>query len=77
MDTGCITCHNGAAIGGGMYQKLGVVKPFETADVGRAEVTQSEADKFFFKVPSLRNIDQTATVLPRWQGGDTGRCDPA
>jgi len=59
LDTGCATCHNGAALGGGMYQKLGLVKPFETADTGRAEVTKSDADKFFFKVPSLRNITET------------------
>lgn len=60
MDVGCTTCHNGVGIGGGMYQKLGLVKPFETADTGREEVTGSPADKFMFKVPSLRNITETA-----------------
>lgn len=59
MDVGCTTCHNGVGIGGGLYQKLGLVKPFETEDTGRAEVTGNEADKFMFKVPSLRNITET------------------
>lgn len=60
MDVGCTTCHNGVGIGGGLYQKLGLIKPFETEDTGRAEVTGSEVDKFMFKVPSLRNIVETA-----------------
>ncbi|MCC7490507.1 MAG: cytochrome-c peroxidase [Gammaproteobacteria bacterium] len=60
MDVGCTTCHNGVGIGGGMYQKLGLVKPFATSDLGREEVTKNEADKFMFKVPSLRNITETA-----------------
>jgi cytochrome c peroxidase len=29
-------------------------------DEGRFEVTQNEADKFMFKVPSLRNVTKTA-----------------
>jgi cytochrome c peroxidase len=30
------------------------------ADFGRFNVTRNEADKFFFKVPSLRNVAVTA-----------------
>lgn len=60
VETGCATCHMGAAVGGGMYQKLGLVKPYETKDEGRFAVTKNEADKFFFKVPSLRNVAKTA-----------------
>jgi len=64
MDVGCIQCHNGPAFGGGMFQKLGTVKPWEgLTDEGRAKVTKSEADKFVFKVPSLRNITQTGPYL--------------
>jgi cytochrome c peroxidase len=63
LDTGCVTCHNGPAVGGGMYQKLGVVKPYATEDLGRYEVTKNEADKYVFKVPSLRNITQTGPYL--------------
>lgn len=60
---GCTTCHTGVGIGGGMYQKLGIQKPYDTKDEGRFEVTNNEADKFIFKVPSLRNITKTAPYL--------------
>ena len=42
-----------------MYQKIGLVKPYPTKDEGRSKVTGNEAEKFFFKVPSLRNIAKT------------------
>jgi cytochrome c peroxidase len=60
VETGCATCHNGATIGGMMYQKLGLIKPYPTKDLGRAEVTKNEADRFIFKVPALRNVAKTA-----------------
>ncbi len=57
---GCITCHTGALLGGNMYQKMGLVKAYEdTVDTGRHMVTKNEADKFMFKVPTLRNIALT------------------
>jgi cytochrome c peroxidase len=62
--TGCVTCHNGAAIGGAMYQKLGLIKAWpELTDMGRFEATKQEGDKKFFKVPSLRNITETGPYL--------------
>jgi cytochrome c peroxidase len=60
VQSGCIACHNGSTIGGQMYQKLGLVKPYPTKDLGRFEHTKSESDRYFFKVPSLRNIEKTA-----------------
>jgi cytochrome c peroxidase len=60
MDTGCITCHNGATVGGNSFQKLGLVKAYPTEDVGREKVTGNAADRFVFKVPSLRNVARTA-----------------
>jgi cytochrome c peroxidase len=57
--TGCITCHNGATVGGRMFQKLGLVEPYPTQDVGREKVTGNEADRFVFKVASLRNVAKT------------------
>ena len=65
MDAGCITCHNGAQLGGNMFQKFGVHKPYweatgsEVVDEGKFEVTSNETDKYFFKVPGLRNIEKT------------------
>ncbi|MBL7663810.1 MAG: c-type cytochrome [Bacteriovoracaceae bacterium] len=60
IEIGCVSCHNGAGVGGGMYQKLGAVEEYPTKDLGRFEVTKQEDDKYFFKVPSLRNITKTA-----------------
>jgi cytochrome c peroxidase len=60
VTSGCQTCHAGALLGGNMFQKIGTVKPWpDTSDLGRFKVTKSEADKFMFKVPSLRNIEKT------------------
>jgi cytochrome c peroxidase len=62
--TGCVTCHNGPAIGGAMYQKLGLVKAWpELKDLGRYEATKVESDKYFFKVSSLRNVTETGPYL--------------
>lgn len=64
LSAGCTACHMGEGLGGGMYQKLGLVKPVPgLKDEGRAKVTKSEAEKFFFKVPSLRNVEKTAPYL--------------
>jgi cytochrome c peroxidase len=59
VQTGCTACHMGATIGGQIYQKLGLVKDYPTKDMGRFEVTKSEADRKMFKVPSLRNVAKT------------------
>lgn len=63
VSLGCNTCHNGPAVGGASFQKLGLVKPFDTKDVGRFEVTKDEADRFKFRVPSLRNIEMTGPYM--------------
>ena len=74
IDTGCTTCHSGPIVGGQMFQKLGLVKPYETADLGRQEVTGNEADKHVFKVPSLRNVDKTG---PYFHDGSIATLDEA
>lgn len=59
-DTGCATCHMGACAGGTMFQKLGVAKPYPgLKDEGRAKATGRVEDRFFFKVPGLRNVEKT------------------
>lgn len=61
LDTGCQTCHMGAGLGGTMYQKLGLLKPWpDTKDQGRFQETKADADKMMFKVPLLRNVEKTA-----------------
>lgn len=57
---GCIACHNGSTLGGLQFQKIGVVVPYQTEDLGRYNVTKKESDKYVFKVPSLRNVAKTA-----------------
>ena len=60
VDTGCTVCHAQTYVGGTMYQKLGLVKPWPSQkDLGRYKVTKQAADKMFFKVPVLRNIEKT------------------
>lgn len=61
---GCTTCHNGPAVGGSSFQKLGLVKPYsDDKDLGRFAVTKDEGDKQKFRVPSLRNIERTGPYL--------------
>jgi len=59
INAGCIACHTGTAFGGGMYQKLGLVNPYPSNDLGRYAVTKDPADSLMFKVPSLRNVAVT------------------
>ncbi|MEI6859474.1 MAG: cytochrome-c peroxidase [Shewanella sp.] len=75
-DKGCITCHNGPAVGGTMYMKMGLLKPFHTDNPaeGRIAVTGNAADKFVFKVPSLRNIELT---YPYFHDGSTWTLEEA
>lgn len=60
-NSGCVACHNGPAVGGGSFQKFGVVAAYqaESPAQGRVEVTKNEADRFLFKVPTLRNVELT------------------
>lgn len=60
-DSGCTACHNGAAAGGNTFQKMGVVEPYKSSSPaeGRVAVTKEEADRFNFKVPTLRNVELT------------------
>lgn len=64
IEVGCPTCHSGPYMGGQMYNKLGLVKLWpDITDLGRYELTKKEADKYVFKVPSLRNVEKTAPYL--------------
>jgi cytochrome c peroxidase len=63
VQSGCVACHSGVAIGGQEYRKIGQVIPYEVEDVGRYEVTGQEEDRHVFKVPSLRNIEMTGPYM--------------
>lgn len=66
INTGCVMCHSGVGVGGGMYQKFGVVEDYWLAtgstniDKGRVDVTRDPADLYVFRVPGLRNVAMTA-----------------
>lgn len=74
-EVGCITCHSGHQIGANLYQKMGLVKPYEnTKDLGRYDVTKQETDKYMFKVASLRNA---ALTYPYFHDGAVEKLDDA
>ncbi len=69
METGCTACHTGSLLGGNMFQKyplFGTHKELTGStvdDLGKMQATKIEADKYIFKVPSLRNIAETWPYL--------------
>lgn len=67
---GCSSCHQGAAVGGNMFQIFGVFGEYfqqrgdiSKADLGRYRVTGNSEDRHLFKVPSLRMAALTAPYL--------------
>jgi len=75
VDSGCPMCHNGALLGGGSYQRIGLAKAFPRAtDTGRMNITKAPADRAVFKVPSLRNIEKTG---PYFHDGGTATLEQA
>lgn len=87
-ELGCVACHSGAAfngpkmdIGTGFFQKFptfadnGYVAKYKLSDdKGRAEVTARAADNNMFRVPTLRNITDTA---PYFHNGAVATLDEA
>jgi len=60
---GCASCHQGANVGGNMFEKFGFLGDYfadrghlTSADLGRFNVTGREVDRNVFKVPSLRMV---------------------
>jgi cytochrome c peroxidase len=78
---GCATCHQGANVGGNMFQTLGIMGNYFgdrghviAADYGRYNVTKLEEDRFQFRVPSLRLAVLTA---PYFHDGSVKTLDEA
>jgi cytochrome c peroxidase len=69
IETGCTACHMGPLLGGNMFQKYPLfgthveLTGSAVDDLGKMAATKTEADKYFFKVPSLRNIAETWPYL--------------
>jgi len=64
---GCISCHQGQNIGGNLIVPVGVINNFfenkeslSYIDYGHYNVTGKDRHKFYFRVPSLRNVARTA-----------------
>ena len=59
--SGCTICHNGAQLGGQSFQKMGVVRPYETTNTaeGVKAISGRDQDRMTFKVPMLRNVELT------------------
>ena len=59
--SGCSGCHNGPAVGGNSFQKMGLVEPYKTSSKaeGLVAVSGKDVDRFKFKVPTLRNVELT------------------
>jgi len=78
---GCVSCHNGINIGGGLYAQFGLTneaiaknlinentdnnsfKNGYNPDLGLYNITKNDFDKFYFKVPTLRNVALTYPYL--------------
>ncbi len=61
ITSGCNGCHNGPLMGGELFMKMGLVNPYPNKqDKGRAGVTGKRRHNYLFKVPTLRNVAQTA-----------------
>lgn len=66
ISIGCVSCHQGALLGGTVYQKFGIFEPYwkytksKKIDLGLYSITKKEEDKYVFKIPSLRNVAMTA-----------------
>jgi cytochrome c peroxidase len=79
IDFGCVSCHNGVAVGGSVFEKFGFFGDYwketgsQSIDEGRFSETKEPGDKYLFKVPSLRNVamtppyfhDGSVTTLPQ------------
>lgn len=66
INKGCISCHQGINIGGSQFQKFGLAnEPYweytksKRHDKGIFEITKNKDDEYYFKVPSLRNVERT------------------
>lgn len=57
---GCISCHHGIGIGGNHFNKFGIMQDANLTQKGREGVTGDVRDRYYFKVPSLRNVALTA-----------------
>jgi cytochrome c peroxidase len=82
-ELGCASCHQGANVGGNVFQRVGVMRdyfrdrgggPPTPPEMGRYNVTGDAADRHVFRVPSLRNV---ALTPPYFHDGSAPTLDQA
>ncbi len=56
----CTNCHDGRLLADKQFHNVGIGMDAETPDVGRAKVSEDEADTGAFKTPSLFDISKSA-----------------
>lgn len=59
----CASCHATDLFTDGSFRNNGLPPNPQLNDLGRAEVSGSDSDKYKFKVPSLRNVSLTAPYM--------------
>ena len=80
MGYGCSSCHNGVNVGGHTFRKFGLSGQYwhhtksPKIDQGRFEITGDQADKYVFRVGSLRNVAET---YPYFHDGSVATLDEA
>jgi cytochrome c peroxidase len=81
-ELGCASCHQGANVGGNLFQRMGVMRdyfrerggPLADAELGRFNVTHDPIDRHVFRVPSLRNV---AVTPPYFHDGSAATLEQA
>lgn len=79
---GCASCHQGANVGGNLFQRLGIARDYfaehpedmDPSDLGRFNVTGRSEDRHVFRVPALRMVSRTA---PYFHDGSAATLDEA
>lgn len=71
----CVECHYGVTVGGQLYRKFGQHYSYANKeDLGRYEITKKDEDRFYFKVPMLRNVTRTP---PYFSDGKVAKLEEA
>jgi cytochrome c peroxidase len=76
LRAGCESCHAGRALGGNSFEQLGAAHDWhdQIKDAGLAQVSKSQTDAMFFRVPILRNVAETG---PYFHDGSVATLDEA
>lgn len=60
LQSGCVACHSGAQVGGTLYRQVGIAYPWPNSKDGSSGAADSLAARLAIRVPSLKNIAETA-----------------